>query len=90
MPTETTISQEHLDAVRQLQSDYASTTAKLGHIRIELFVAQRRLDELKAVETQLLDEYSATEQREYDMIQEFATAYGEGRLNIETGVYTVE
>lgn len=83
------VSEEHLQQVRELQTAYASVTAKLGHTEVERILTRRRLQELDSVHSALVAEYESLEQRELEIINTFNEIYGEGALNIDTGEFTI-
>lgn len=84
------IADEHIEQVKRIQEGYATVTAKIGHIYFELFNLRRRIEMLEKAEELAKQEYLNLEQTEQTMIETINSTYGEGSLNLETGILTLE
>ena len=81
MENVTTISQEELAKITELQEQYAEITAKLGQVHIEQL-------NLKIYQNTLETNYQALKEQENVLGQELNAKYGDGTLNLQTGEFT--
>jgi len=81
MENVTTISQEELAKITELQEQYAEITAKLGQVHIEQL-------NLKIYQNTLETSYQALKEQENALGQELNAKYGDGTLNLQTGEFT--
>lgn len=81
MENVTTISQEELAKITELQEQYAEITAKLGQVHIEQL-------NLKIYQTSLETAYQNLKEQENTLAQELNAKYGDGSLNLQTGEFT--
>jgi hypothetical protein len=81
MENVTTISQEELAKITELQEQYAEITAKLGQVHIEQL-------NLKIYQNTLETNYQALKEQENALGQELNAKYGDGTLNLQTGEFT--
>lgn len=88
MSEQKSITEEELNSIKELQTQYAKITADLGQLNINKFILQRDLDELRKKISEQQNLYLEAQDRESKLVQELNDKYGEGSLNIETGVFT--
>jgi hypothetical protein len=81
------ITQEEQTTVQKLQETYSQVTVKLGQLTMEKHDLENTLNELKALEKDLLDQYIQSRKDERTFINSLSDKYGEGSLNLETGEF---
>ena len=81
------ITQEEQTTVQKLQETYSQVTVKLGQLTMEKHDLENTLNELKALEKDLLDQYIQSREDERTFINSLSDKYGEGSLNLETGEF---
>jgi len=81
MPKEVKFTEEELKQLKGIQSNYASIQAQFGQLKL----AQIRLD---SDEVRLEDTLKQIQSDEKKFLDTVTKNYGEGSLNIETGVFT--
>jgi len=83
MSKETKFTEEELKKINEIKSVYDSLTVQLGQLEVE----QLMLNEAKDI---LSTEYTKARSDEKKFAEELSTKYGEGQVNIETGVFVSE
>ena len=78
------VSSEDIERVKQLRSKYATTTAQIGQVEIELYVMKNRLDELSKIREQLFETYTNLQTEEQNLVKELNDKYGDGILDLES------
>jgi methyl coenzyme M reductase subunit D len=81
------ITQEEQDFIKKLQEKYSELTVKIGQVNMEMHDLENTLNELKALEKDLLDQYIQSREDERTFINSLSDKYGEGSLNLETGEF---
>ena len=82
MTSEVKLSIDEIDKVKDLQTRFNDISTQLGQIKVETI----RLTEL---ENTLVHEYKSLISLEKSISDDIQKKYGEGILNIDSGVYTV-
>lgn len=80
-------SQEDMEKIKKMQSDYFTFSAELGQLTIEKKVVENRMNALNEIETEAWKKYEELRNAEKDMIQEFNEKYGDGVLDLESGTF---
>jgi|TARA_R110002051_G_C8425913_1_gene452657 flagellar biosynthesis chaperone FliJ len=86
--TEVTFSEEELQSLRNLQSEYSEKSAQFGQLKIQKLLIQQQLDALETAEVQMESDYSALQTREQEIVKNLNEKYGPGNLDPATGVFT--
>ena len=73
--------QDELDSLGELQSDYVRVTNALGQVS----VSRLNLDEQEIV---LKEQLQSTRQKEQKLLNEITEKYGPGQLDPQSGVFT--
>lgn len=81
------VSSEDIERVKQLRSKYATTTAQIGQVEIELHVMKKRLDELGTIREQLFETYTNLQTEEQNLVKELNDKYGDGILDLESNMF---
>ena len=77
--------QQDVDAVKGLQSDYATNTAQIGQVEVELHLLKKRLDEIQNLRVELFANYESLQEKEKALVQSLNEKYGDGVLDLDTG-----
>lgn len=81
------VSSEDVERVKQLRSKYATTTAQIGQVEIELYVMKNRLDELGTIREKLFETYTNLQTEEQNLVKELNDKYGDGILDLESNMF---
>jgi len=85
---EVTFTQEELNSIEQLKNNYSSITNALGNLEISRIQTEKRLDMLSNEKLRLETQYEQIIQAENNLINTLTEKYGQGNLDINTGVFT--
>jgi len=77
--------QEDVDLVRGLQSQYATNTAQIGQVEVELHVLNKRLKDLTEYRENLFNTYDDLQKQEQELVQKLNEKYGDGVLDLDSG-----
>ena len=86
--TDTKFTDEELQSLQQLQQNYQDKQLQFGQLRVQKLLLEQQMDALVERETQLEEEYKATQQEEQDLVNTLNQKYGPGQLDPTTGVFT--
>ena len=88
MPEEAKFTEEELKQVNTLQGTYLNLQNALGQISIGRIRVEQQLDDFDKAEDNVRKEFAETQQTEKDFIEKINKKYGDGNLDISTGVFT--
>ena len=77
--------QEDVESVRDLQSKYATNTAQIGQVEVELHVINKRLKDLTSYRDSLFNTYDDLQKQEQELVQKLNEKYGDGVLDLDSG-----
>ena len=77
--------QEDVDSVRDLQAKYATNTAQIGQVEVELHVINKRLKDLTEYRDSLFNTYDDLQRQEQELVQKLNEKYGDGVLDLDSG-----
>lgn len=80
-------SQEDIDIVKKLQSEYSTTTAQVGQIEIELHLLNKRLKDMQELRDSLFEKYNDLQKQESDLVKSLNEKYGDGVLDLDSGKF---
>ena len=80
---EKNVSNEDIERVKNLRTKYATTTAQIGQVEIELHISKKRSSELEKLREGLLDSYVKLQTEEQELVKELNEKYGDGLLDLE-------
>lgn len=83
--TEKEFEQQDVESVKDLQSRYATTTAQIGQLEVELHLLNKRLTELKELREQLFNTYEGLQTEEKELVNNLNEKYGDGVLDLDSG-----
>jgi hypothetical protein len=76
---------EDIESVKELQSKYATTTAQIGQVEVELHLIKKRLGEIEEIREELFRNYEALQIQEKELVQSLNDKYGDGVLDLDSG-----
>lgn len=76
---------EDIQSVKDLQSRYASNTAQIGQVEVELHLLKRRLSQLEELRTGLFTSYDELQREEKQLVETLNEKYGDGVLDLDSG-----
>lgn len=76
---------EDIESVKQLQSNYASATAQIGQVEVELHLLNKRLKQLTSVREELFQTYEELQSKEKELVERLNEKYGDGVLDLDSG-----
>lgn len=77
--------QQDIDSVKELQSEYATNTAQIGQVEVELHLLKKRLEEIENIRIELFKKYETLQEREKTLVQSLNEKYGDGVLDLDSG-----
>jgi len=80
------LTSEELATIKDLATKLNEITAKFGQLKVEKLNLLTQLTALDEMEKELDKEYFDLKEKEYNLSKELSDKYGEGVLNLETGV----
>ena len=86
--SEKKFTEEELKQVNTLQGTYLNLQNALGQISIGRIRVEQQLDDFDKAEDNVRKEFAETQQTEKDFIEKINKKYGDGNLDISTGVFT--
>lgn len=86
--TTKTITPEEIEKIKQFQISFNENTLKLGQLTQQISTLESELKILNADKDKVLQEYSELEELEEKLLTELKSVYGDGELNLETGIFT--
>lgn len=86
--SEVKFEQEELAKIAELQSTYQKLGAQLLQLKSAKISAQEYLQSLTDEEVKLDQEILQAKEKERQLVSELDSKYGNGELNLETGIFT--
>jgi chromosome segregation ATPase len=76
---------EDIEAVKELQSQYATNTAQLGQVEVELYTLNKRLKQMEEIRINLFENYDLLQKKEEELVEKLNEKYGDGVLDLDSG-----
>jgi predicted nuclease with TOPRIM domain len=76
---------EDIEFVKDLQSQYATNTAQLGQVEVELYILNKRLKQMEELRISLFQKYDELQTSEEQLVQKLNEKYGDGVLDLDSG-----
>jgi hypothetical protein len=86
--TATTLTESELNALRELREKYALSTTQFGQLKIEKRLIEKELDRLNRLEEDFERQYDAIIESEVALVKQIEDVYGQGNVDLETGIFT--
>ena len=84
----TKFTDEELQSIAKLQSDYQQSIFALGQIDLEKTNAEQQLKSLTEQREKIFEIWKTLQKQESDLLNNLSAKYGEGTLNIKDGTFT--
>lgn len=79
--------QTDIESVKELQGQYATTTAQIGQIEVELHLLEKRLRQIQEMRSNLFSTYEELQTKEQDLVKSLNEKYGDGVLDLDSGTF---
>ena len=79
------LTQEEIDSIKGLQSEYNKVVFELGSIESQLVFIRKQTELLEAEKTKIVAEIDNVGKKEKTLIDGLQEKYGAGNINMETG-----
>lgn len=76
---------EDIQSVKDLQSNYATNTAQIGQVEVELHLLKRRLIQIEELRSNLFTTYDDLQTKEKELVESLNQKYGDGVLDLDSG-----
>tara|TARA_R100000008_G_C3502929_1_gene124658 strand:+ start:273 stop:581 length:309 start_codon:yes stop_codon:yes gene_type:complete len=86
--SEVKFTEEEMKQISELQESYVNSQNALGQISVNRIRLEQQMNDLKSAEDSIKDRFVETQTKEKDFVQSINKKYGDGNLNLETGVFT--
>lgn len=83
--TEKEFQTEDIQSVKDLQSKYATNTAQIGQVEVELHLLKRRLTQIEELRESLFSTYDELQKQEKELVASLNEKYGDGVLDLDSG-----
>jgi len=80
------LSSEELNNVKELSNQLIEITSKFGQVKVEKLNLLTQMTALDELEKDLDNQYLQLKEKEYTLSKELAEKYGDGVINLETGI----
>ena len=88
MAEEVKFSQEEMSQLTELQQTYTTIQNTFGQLAISRVRVDQQLTELDEAEDRLRNDFTANQQKEREFVDTISKKYGDGNLDLNTGVFT--
>jgi chromosome segregation ATPase len=85
--TEKDFQTDDVQAVKDLQSRYATNTAQIGQVEVELHLLKRRLVQIEELRMNLFNTYDDLQKEEKELVESLNQKYGDGVLDLDSGKF---
>jgi len=85
---EVKFTEDEMSQLTELQQTYAAVQNTLGQLSVSRIRLSQELGSLDEAENKLRNDFVETQQKERDFVQEINKKYGDGNLDLNTGVFT--
>lgn len=82
-----TFDQTDIEQVKELQGSYATTTAQIGQVEVELHLLEKRLRQIQDMRVNLFNTYEELQSREQELVKSLNEKYGDGVLDLDSGTF---
>lgn len=79
---------EHIDELKLLRNKFSEISLILGNISIEEHVLQTQIQKLTDKKNENLIEFESLYTEEQHLLEKMREYYGEGQIDIVTGIFT--
>lgn len=76
---------DDIQSVKDLQARYATNTAQIGQVEVELHLLKRRLVQIEELRVSLFTTYDDLQKEEKELVEKLNQKYGDGVLDLDSG-----
>ena len=88
MAEEIKFTEEEMKTLRELQQTYAGVQNALGQLGVERIRLSQQMTGLDSAEENLTNQFEETQGKEREFVETISKKYGDGNLDITSGVFT--
>ena len=88
MAEEVKFSQEEMNQLTELQQTYATIQNTFGQLSVNRIRLEQELSSLDEADDRLKSDFAANQQKEREFVDTISKKYGDGNLDLNTGVFT--
>ena len=88
MAEEVKFSQEEMSQLTELQQTYTTIQNTFGQLSVNRIRLEQELSSLDEADVRLKSDFAATQQKEREFVATISKKYGDGNLDLNTGVFT--
>ena len=85
---EVKFSEDEMKQIGDLQKTYVNLQNILGQLGVSRIRMEQQLNDLNSSEEQIKIQFVETQQKERDFVQSINKKYGDGNLDLSSGVFT--
>ena len=85
---EVKFTEDEMNTIKELQQTYAAVQNTLGQLSVSRIRLSQEIGSLDEAENKLRTDFVETQQKERDFVQDINKKYGDGNLDLNTGVFT--
>jgi len=85
---EVKFTEDEMKQINDLQQGYLGIQNAFGQVNVNKIRLEQQLQTLDATETNLKSSFVEIQQKEREFVDSINKKYGDGNLNLETGVFT--
>ena len=80
--------EEELKDIQEIQNGYTDISGQFGQLKIQKILINQQMDRLGEVEENLEKSYTNVQNQETELSKKLNEKYGNGTLDIKTGLFT--
>ena len=88
MAEEVKFSQEEMSQLTELQQTYTTIQNTFGQLSVNRIRLEQELSSLDEADDRLKSDFAANQQKEREFVDTISKKYGDGNLDLNTGVFT--
>tara|TARA_B100000287_G_scaffold415634_1_gene449446 strand:+ start:532 stop:807 length:276 start_codon:yes stop_codon:yes gene_type:complete len=88
MSEEIKFSDEEMNGIKEVQTDYITIQNKFGQLAIAKLNLQDKINEVEELDKSLNTQFLELKQKEQELVEQLSEKYGQGNLDPKTGVFT--
>ena len=83
------VTDDELNAIKDLGAKYNQISTALGQLRVQRLILNQQLEQVEKAEENLEKDYVSNQEKEQALVKNLNETYGTGTLNPQTGEFTV-
>jgi|TARA_R110000822_G_C15322623_1_gene493858 predicted transcriptional regulator len=88
--TEKKLEKQHVEEINLIRTKFAENNTEIALATKEIYTLEQRALQIDSYRTQLLEQFQSLQQQESELIAKLKEHYGEGRVDLEKGVFIPE